>query len=87
MKVGIPKPTRTASRGSTSRMWRRIFTDDLYFFLKADHDGKSHAGRIYTVKYFAKDVSGNKTFVSSVVTVPHDRRKHEERRDKDGKKG
>lgn len=64
----------------------KMFTDDRHFQLKADHDGKSHAGRIYTVSYMARDASGNKTFVSATVTVPHDRKEHEEHRDDRDKK-
>lgn len=64
----------------------QLFTDIRQFELKADHDGKSHAGRIYTVTYFAADGSGNQTEATATVTVPHDWRKHEERRDKDEKK-
>ncbi|MBU0620993.1 MAG: DUF5011 domain-containing protein [Gammaproteobacteria bacterium] len=64
----------------------KLFTDIRQFELKADHDGKSHAGRIYTVTYIAIDGSGNQTMATATVSVPHDRRKHEERRDKDEKK-
>lgn len=64
----------------------KLFTDDRHFQLKAEHDGKSHAGRIYTVTYFATDGSGNQTEATATVTVPHDRREHEDRRnDKDKK--
>jgi hypothetical protein len=63
-----------------------LFTDIRQFQLKADHDGKSHAGRIYTVTYFATDGSGNQTEATATVTVPHDSRKHDEHRDKDKKK-
>jgi hypothetical protein len=59
----------------------KLFTDIRQFQLKADHDGKSHAGRIYTVTYIAIDGSGNQTMATATVTVPHDRRKHEERRE------
>lgn len=64
----------------------QLFTDIRQFELKADHDGKSHAGRIYTVTYLATDGSGNQTEATATVTVPHDRRKHEEHRNKDEKK-
>lgn len=64
----------------------KLFTDDRHFLLKAEHDGKSHAGRIYTVTYVASDGSGNRTIVSSTVTVPHDNRAHEDRHDEKGKK-
>lgn len=64
----------------------KLLTDDRHFQLKAEHDGKSHAGRIYTATYFATDGSGNQTEASATVTVPHERREHEDRRDDKDKK-
>jgi hypothetical protein len=64
----------------------KLFTDIRQFQLRADHDGKSHAGRIYTVTYIAIDGSGNQTEASATVTVPHDRKEHEEHRDDKNKK-
>jgi hypothetical protein len=64
----------------------KLFTDDRHFLLKADHDGNSHAGRIYTVTYVASDGSGNRTIVSSTVTVQHENRAHEDRHDEKDKK-
>jgi hypothetical protein len=61
-------------------------TDDRKFQLKAEREGKNKAGRIYTVIYSATDASGNKATASATVTVPHDEREHEGRRDKDEKK-
>ena len=52
-------------------------TDDRQFLLKAEREGRSKAGRIYTVTYSATDASGNKSSVSATVTVPHDEREHE----------
>lgn len=64
----------------------KLFTDIRQFQLKAEHDGKSHAGRIYTVTYLAIDGSGNQTMASATVTVPHDRKEHEDRHDEKDKK-
>lgn len=64
----------------------KLFTDIRQFQLKADHEGKSYAGRIYTVTYIAIDGSGNQTMATATVTVPHDKRKQEERRHQDEKK-
>jgi hypothetical protein len=64
----------------------KLFTDDRHFQLKAEHDGKSHAGRIYTVTYFATDGSGNQTEATATVTVPHDRREHEDHHNEKDKK-
>ena len=63
----------------------KLYTDDRHFQLKAEHDGKSHAGRIYTVTYFVTDGSGNQTEASATVTVLHDERDREDRRDGKGK--
>jgi hypothetical protein len=57
-------------------------TDNRHFMLKAEREGKNKAGRIYTVTYSATDGSGNKTIVSSTVTVPHD---HDEKEKNEGK--
>ena len=54
----------------------QIGTDDRQFKLKAE--GKSKAGRIYTVTYSATDGTGNKTTASATVTVPHDERKKDD---------
>jgi hypothetical protein len=62
-----------------------IGTDDRQFMLKAEREGKSKAGRIYTVTYSATDGSGNKSVASATVTVPHDERESEGR-DSDDKK-
>lgn len=64
----------------------KLFTDIRQFQLKADHDGKSHAGRVYTVTYIAIDGSGNQTMASATVTVPHERKEHDDRRDEKDKK-
>ncbi len=64
----------------------QLLTDDRHFQLKAERDGKSHTGRIYTVTYFATDGSGNQAEATATVTVPHDRRRHEDRRDDKDKK-
>lgn len=61
-------------------------TDDRQFQLKAEHSEGSHAGRIYTVIYSATDGTGNKATVSATVTVPHERKEHEERREERNKK-
>lgn len=62
-------------------------TDDRYFLLKADREGKNKAGRIYTVTYSATDGSGNRTTASATVTVPHDQGENEgsEKNDKKSK--
>jgi hypothetical protein len=64
----------------------KLFTDIRQFQLKADHDGKNHAGRVYTITYMAIDGSGNQTMATATVTVPHDRRKHDDRHDDKDKK-
>ena len=64
----------------------KLFTDIRQFQLKANHDGKNHAGRVYTVTYIAIDGSGNQTMASATVTVPHERKEHEDRRDDKDKK-
>jgi hypothetical protein len=56
----------------------KIGTDDRQFKLKAEREGKSKAGRIYTVTYSATDGTGNKTTASATVTVPHDERKKDD---------
>jgi hypothetical protein len=56
----------------------KIGTDDRQFKLKAEREGKSKAGRIYTVIYSATDGTGNKTTASATVTVPHDERKKDD---------
>jgi len=62
----------------------KLGTDDRQFMLRAKREGKSKAGRIYTVTYSATDGSGNKSTASATVTVPHDEREHEGR-DRDEK--
>ncbi|MGV8935243.1 MAG: hypothetical protein ACOH1I_11490 [Gallionellaceae bacterium] len=64
----------------------KFFTDDRQFQLKAEREGKNKTGRIYTVSFSATDASGNQAIATATVTVPHDERVHEDRRDKDGKK-
>jgi hypothetical protein len=49
-------------------------TDSRSFSLRADRLGAG-AGRVYTVKYGAIDASGNMTFATATVTVPHDQRR------------
>jgi len=49
-------------------------TDDRSFWLRARRWGKGH-GRVYTVTYRAMDASGNKTFASAQVLVPHEKGK------------
>lgn len=59
-------------------------SDDRQFKLRAERDGKDDdkkrnktqpkPGRIYTITYSALDASGNKSTVSTTVTVPHDRK-------------
>jgi hypothetical protein len=61
-------------------------TDDRQFMLKAEREGKNKAGRIYTVIYSATDASGNQSTASATVTVPHDEREHEDRRDEKSRK-
>ena len=46
-------------------------TDDRQFFLRAERSGLGN-NRIYTIKYEARDQSGNTTIVQVTVTVPHD---------------
>ena len=46
-------------------------TDDREFLLRAERSGKG-LGRIYTVTYSATDSSGNVTYATAEVTVPHD---------------
>ncbi len=53
-----------------------IGTDDRSFALKAEREGKSKTGRIYTVIYSATDASGNKSIASATVIVPHDQDEH-----------
>ena len=48
-----------------------IGTADQSFSLRAERGGVG-TGRIYTVKYRAMDASGNMTFATGQVTVPHD---------------
>ncbi|MBI3479072.1 MAG: hypothetical protein HY016_01760 [Nitrosomonadales bacterium] len=48
--------------------------DDRQFSLRATRTGTNLAGRIYTITYSATDGSGNKSTVSTTVTVPHDQR-------------
>jgi hypothetical protein len=48
-------------------------TDDRQFLLRAERFGTG-IGRIYTVKYEARDAAGNATVVTRQVLVPHDRR-------------
>jgi hypothetical protein len=52
----------------------QLGTDDRSFSLTAKRAGNNMAGRIYTVTYSATDGSGNKSTVSTTVTVPHDQR-------------
>lgn len=46
-------------------------TDDREFLLRAERSGKG-IGRIYTVTYSATDSSGNVTYATAEVTIPHD---------------
>lgn len=39
-----------------------------------NNNNTSYLGRVYTVKYRAMDASGNMTFATATVTVPHDQR-------------
>jgi hypothetical protein len=49
----------------------QIETFDTSFLLRAERAGGDPAGRIYTITYKATDSSGNETFVSKTVHVPH----------------
>lgn len=64
----------------------KLFTDIRLFQLKADREGKSHADRIYTATFVAIDGSGNQTMTSATVTVPRNKREHEDRREDKDKK-
>lgn len=46
-------------------------TQDGKIFLRAERDGKG-SGRFYVITYSATDASGNKSYASAIVTVPHD---------------
>jgi hypothetical protein len=62
-----------------------VGTDDRSFFLRAERGRRGH-GRVYIVTYRARDASGNATFKSAEVRVPHNRRRldsDDERRDRD----
>ena len=61
-------------------------TDDRQFMLKAEREGKNKTGRVYTVIYSATDASGNKAIATATVTVLHDEREHEDRRDEKNRK-
>jgi hypothetical protein len=39
--------------------------------LRASRDGNGD-GRVYTITFRARDASGNTSFVTATVTVPHD---------------
>ena len=47
-----------------------IGTYDLEFALRAERAGGG-SGRIYTIRYQAKDASGNSSTADAMVTVPH----------------
>ncbi len=47
-------------------------TDDRAFFLRAERSGRG-TGRIYTVRYRARDASGNVAVATAEVRVPHTR--------------
>jgi alpha-tubulin suppressor-like RCC1 family protein len=49
-------------------------TDDREFALRAERSGRG-SGRTYTVTYAATDMAGNRSEVSRIVFVPHDRRR------------
>lgn len=51
-----------------------IGTDDRSFSVRAERLG-SGSGRIYTVKYEARDAAGNVATITKQVVVPHDQRK------------
>ncbi|MBU0610371.1 MAG: hypothetical protein KKI08_20990, partial [Armatimonadetes bacterium] len=46
--------------------------DDTHLKLRAERDGKSKQGRIYTITVCATDASGNEGSATTTVTVPHD---------------
>jgi hypothetical protein len=46
-------------------------TNDLSFSLRAERSGNG-TGRVYTITYTITDKAGNKTIISSEVSVPHD---------------
>lgn len=48
--------------------------DERVFHLRAQRDGKNKDGRTYTVVYRVEDSSGNATFETLTVHVPHDER-------------
>jgi len=48
-------------------------TDDRNFLLRAQRNGTG-TGRVYTVRHRATDASGNATFPTGAVPVPHDQR-------------
>ena len=52
-----------------------VGTDDRSFLLRAERSGTG-TGRIYTVRYRARDASGNVTFATADAKVPHNQRKH-----------
>jgi len=60
--------------------------DDRQFQLKAEHTEGNHAGRIYTVVYSATDGSGNKSTASATVTVPHEAKGRDDRREEKNNK-
>jgi len=50
-------------------------TDDRQFEVRSERKGTSSSGRTYTMTYSAEDASGNKSTVTTTVTVPHDQGK------------
>jgi hypothetical protein len=50
-------------------------TDDRAFLLRAERRGNGE-GRVYTVRYVARDFANNETAAEATVVVPHDRKVH-----------
>jgi hypothetical protein len=72
VSVTSNEPTSRRGKGDRSPDW--ILSGDLTARLRAERFGKG-SGRRYTLKIRCTDDSGNRTYRTAVVTVPHDRRR------------
>lgn len=72
--VAVSEPEDIQGSGNTSPDYE--ITEDGRVFVRAERSGTGQR-RIYTISFKAEDASGNASFASADVVVPHDRGKGE----------